>query len=151
MALQKQPDYNQVCKTWERETWSSCSLSREGEWKCGPVPESEEHLAEGRISFLGASRKCRLCMDSGWWNCYSLPVQETWVQSPIQNTPHDAEQLSPVVQLLRLCSRARVLQLLKPTCPRACVPQQEKPPQWEAHALQLENSPRFPQLKKNPA
>ena len=25
--------------------------------------------------------------------------------------------------------------------------QQEKPPQWEAHALQLESSPRSPQLE----
>ena len=27
---------------------------------------------------------------------------------------------------------AHVLQLLKPMCPRACAPQQEKPPKWEA-------------------
>ena len=37
---------------------------------------------------------------------------------------------------------ARVLQLLKPACPRAQAPQQEKPPQWEAHALHLESSLR---------
>ena len=39
-------------------------------------------------------------------------------------------------------------QLLKPRRPRACVPQQEKPPQWEAFALYLEKSPCLPQLEK---
>ena len=50
------------------------------------------------------------------------------------------EQLSP-------CYRAQEPQLLTPcatttesTRPRACDPQQEKPLQWEAHALQLEKS-----------
>ena len=32
--------------------------------------------------------------------------------------------------------------------PRACAPQQEKPSQGEAHALQLESSPHSPQLEK---
>ena len=50
-------------------------------------------------------------------------------------------------KLLSLCSRAHVLQLLKPGSPSACAPQQEKPPQWEAHALQLASSPHL-QLEK---
>ena len=41
--------------------------------------------------------------------------------------PGAAEQLSPVAQLLSLCSRV-------------CAPQQEKPVQWEAHSLQLEKA-----------
>ena len=48
-----------------------------------------------------------------------------------------------VPQLLGLCSRAQELQLLSPHAatmeawvPRARAPQQEKPPQWEAHAPQ---------------
>ena len=51
-------------------------------------------------------------------------------------------------QLLSLCSRAWEPQLLNPLLllltPRRCrarAPQQEKPPQREAHALQLEKSP----------
>ena len=32
--------------------------------------------------------------------------------------------------------------------PTAHAPQQEKPPQWEVHASQLESSPRAPQLEK---
>ena len=45
-----------------------------------------------------------------------------------------------VPQLFSLCSRAQELQLLKPTRPRARTPQQEKPPQREVRALQLESS-----------
>ena len=36
---------------------------------------------------------------------------------------------------------AQVLQTLKPLCPRDCALQWEKPPQREAHLLQLEKSP----------
>ena len=32
--------------------------------------------------------------------------------------------------------------------PRACALQQEKPPEWEVHALQLESRPLSPQLEK---
>ena len=42
-----------------------------------------------------------------------------------------------------------VLQLLKPACPRVCA-SQEKPLQWEAHALHLENSCCLLQLEKSP-
>ena len=33
--------------------------------------------------------------------------------------------------------------------PRACAPQQEKPPQWEARAPQLESSPYLPQPEQS--
>ena len=53
-----------------------------------------------------------------------------------------------VPQLLSLCPRAHVLQLLSPCAtttearaPRACAPQQENPPQWEAHAPQRRVAP----------
>ena len=39
-------------------------------------------------------------------------------------------------------------QLLKPTHLRICASQQEKLPQWEAHASQLENNHSLPQLEK---
>ena len=45
--------------------------------------------------------------------------------------------------------RAREPRLLKPNRPRAHAPQREKPPQWEAPTLQLESSPRSPQLAKS--
>ena len=37
---------------------------------------------------------------------------------------------------------------LEPACPRVHAAQQEKPPQWEAHAPQLESSPHLLQLEK---
>ena len=53
-----------------------------------------------------------------------------------------------VPQLMSLCSRAREPQLLslratttEARTPRACAPQQEKPPQWEACALQQRVAP----------
>ena len=59
-------------------------------------------------------------------------------------TPQVAEQLSPCAQLRSLCATtwncncgSHVPQPLKPTCPRTCALQQEKPPQLEkAHELQ---------------
>ena len=49
-----------------------------------------------------------------------------------------------VPQLLSLYSRAQELKLLKPTPPRAHGPQQGKPLQGKACALQLESSQRLP-------
>ena len=70
--------------------------------------------------------------------------------------PHASEQLGHA-QLLSLCSRAGEPQLLSPCAatteaqaPRAGAPQQEKPPQWEAHSPQPESSPHLPQLEKSP-
>ena len=45
---------------------------------------------------------------------------------------------------------AQVPQQLTSTSFRACVLQQEKPPQWEAQAPQLDNSSHLGQLDKNP-
>ena len=59
---------------------------------------------------------------------------------PQGNSACAAELLSPH-------SRALMLQVLKPECPRARALQQEKPLKWEAHVLQLEY-PRLPQLEK---
>ena len=56
--------------------------------------------------------------------------QETWVRSLVQEDPTclaAAKAMHP--QLLSLCSWAREPKLLKPTCPRAHEPQQEKPVQ----------------------
>ena len=44
--------------------------------------------------------------------------------------------------------RVQELQLPKPMCPRASSPQQEKPPQREAQAPQLESNPCSSQLEK---
>lgn len=41
-------------------------------------------------------------------------------------------------------------QLLKPTGPKACAVQKEKPQQGEAPTTQLESCPLSPQLEKSP-
>ena len=50
--------------------------------------------------------------------------------------PRSSQARAP--QLLSLCSKALEPQLLKPEHPRACALKQEKPPQGETHAPQLE-------------
>ena len=60
----------------------------------------------------------------GWFHV----SQSSWVHVP---------QL--LTQLFHLCPRPQEQQLLKPESPRAHVAQQEKPPQWDARALQLES------------
>ena len=52
-------------------------------------------------------------------------------------------------QLYSLCSRGQKLPQLKPECPRARDLEQEKPPQWKAHAPNLESSPHSPLLEKS--
>ena len=61
-------------------------------------------------------------------------MQRTWVWTLVQKIPRAAGQISQP-QLLIPLFRAHTLQ-------------QEKPPQWEARALQLESSPYSLQLEK---
>ena len=48
------------------------------------------------------------------------------------------------------CWAYYMLQLLKPTLPKAHAPQQERPQQWDVCALHLESSPYLLQLEKSP-
>ena len=63
------------------------------------------------------------------WLRAHLPMQGTRVQSLVQGDPTCPKAAKPHVQTT------------EPTQPRACVSQQEEPPQWEAWALQLESAP----------
>ena len=74
------------------------------------------------------------------WLRIHMLMHGTPVRSLVQS-PHATPQLPSGH------SRACELQQLKPTCPRACAPQQEKSPQWEAHAPQW-ISPHSPKLEK---
>ena len=56
-----------------------------------------------------------------------------------------------MLQLLSPCSRTWELQLLKPKLPRASALQQEKPSQWEAHALRPESGPHSRQQRPSTA
>ena len=70
--------------------------------------------------------------DTGSSSGATKPVQHNYWACALEPTSHNYW--------------ARVPQLLKPV-PRACAPQQEKPPQWEAHAPQ-QSSPRSLQLEE---
>ena len=85
-------------------------------------------------------------------------MQETQVQSLVRQDPTLLSTLSST--LLSLYSRACEPRLPSPyvtravaLVPRDCAPQQEKPLQWEALALQLEKAPvewqRHSVAKKN--
>ena len=70
-------------------------------------------------------------------------MQETWIPSLSQKDPTSHGETK-----LMCCNYwAHALQLLKPTASAHAL-QQEKPPQWETHAPQLESSPWTPQLDK---
>ena len=85
------------------------------------------------------------------WQRNWLPMQETQVRSLVPEDPTCPGASKPVCHnCLDLCSRAWEPQLLKPSGPRACAPQQETPPQWEALTLQVESSLCSPQLEKKP-
>ena len=65
-----------------------------------------------------------------WWIGICLPMQRTWVRSLLQKIRHALEQLS-------LCATTSLHATPTEGCaPRACAPQEEKPPQSEARAQQ---------------
>ena len=63
------------------------------------------------------------------WLRIRLPMQGTWVQALVREHTHAVEQLNP---------RATTTEA---GVPRAHAPPQEKPPQWEARALQWRVAP----------
>ena len=69
------------------------------------------------------------------------PSANTRDMGLIPDLVHAAEQLSPCATILSLCSGAWELQVLKPTCSRACSSQEEKPLQREARAPQSRVAP----------
>ena len=83
-------------------------------------------------------------------------MQEVWVQPLVQEdaTPHGATKL--MSHNYWACALeppshnywSPHATVIKSKRPRACAPQEETPPQWEAHSLQLESSPCSPQLDK---
>ena len=63
--------------------------------------------------------------------------------------PRASEQLSPWATTIESELQNSGATTAEPMCPRVCAPQQEKPLQWEASALQLESSPHSLQLEKS--
>ena len=83
------------------------------------------------------------------WLRIHLTMQETWVQSLVWEDPTCCRATKPKSHNYWACApeprncnyRAHMQQLLEPSLPTDHAPQQEKPPQWKAHAPQLESSP----------
>ena len=73
-------------------------------------------------------------------------MQETQVWSLVQEDPTSIEATKPMHHNYCVCALelrsssnwAQELQLLKPACPKACPPQQEKPPPCDAHTTHLQ-------------
>ena len=83
-------------------------------------------------------------------------MQETLFRSLIWEDP-TCHREAHASKLLSLCSRAQESQLLSQQAtttevhvPKTCGLQQERPLQWEVHALQLPSSSYSPQLEKSP-
>ena len=81
-----------------------------------------------------------------WWSsgCVHLPMQESQVQSLIQEDPTCCRAAKPVDHNYEPVLESLGARAIEPTCPGACVPQQEKPLQGEACAPQLESRSHTP-------
>ena len=126
--------------------------------------EKKAHTKRDLSSIL-RNLNCTGGKNNGWrtslvveWLGILLPMQVTQVWSLVWEDPMCHGAAKPVHRNCWACaleprnhnSWAWVPQLLKLVCPRAHAPRQEKPPQQEAHAPQLESSPRAPKLEKSP-
>ena len=81
-----------------------------------------------------------------------LAMQRTlvldWEDPWSGNIPHVLKQQSPCATTTEVMLWSWRAATTEPECPKVCVLQQEKPPQGEAHAPQLESSPLLLQLEK---
>ena len=107
--------------------------------------ESSRPSTENKHSMAPGLKKTSLVVQ---WLIIRLPMQGTQVQSLVREAPTCRGATKPVHHNYWACALepahhnywALVPQLLKPA-PRARAPQQEKPPQWEAHTLQRRVAP----------
>ena len=94
-----------------------------------------------------------LVMDREAWRAaiHGVAKSRTWLSDKLNWTELRPLHHNYWACALELRSRnylAHVLPLLKALRPWAQAPQQDKPPQWETHALQLESGPHSLQLEK---
>ena len=106
------------------------------------------HMAASthRLCLLISSRAITLGLP--WWlrgKESACQCRRHWFQSLIQEDP----KCCRTAKARPVNYGAHVPQILKLKCSRAHAPQQEKPPQWETCAQQLESSPHLPQIEKN--
>ena len=77
-------------------------------------------------------------------------MQETGVQCPIGEDPTGSRATKPTRHNYWTCALEPGSGTYWAHATKSCALQQEKPPQWEARALQLEGGPRSLQLEKKP-
>ena len=70
------------------------------------------------------------------WLRIRLPMQGTWVQLLVREDPTCRRATKPVGHNYWACALEPVSHNYWARAPRARAPQQEKPPQWQAHVLQ---------------
>ena len=115
------------------------SLAGYGPWG-HKESDTTEQLNNNFLAYTSSySKKSLLKSAVGlpWW----LSGEESACQFRRHRFDPWSERIPHAPQLLSLGSAARKLQLLKPTCPRAGAPQQEKPQQKEVCVPHLESSP----------
>ena len=119
----------------------------------------EINIMPGKLKYNDILNRVSIIRSCCLKNCWELPWWCRGEESTCQcrgdgldpwagSIPHDLGQWIPCTKLLILSSKSRELgiltpnpQLLKPTTPGARGPQQGKPPQGEARAVQLESRP----------
>ena len=84
------------------------------------------------------------------WLRIHLPMQRTRVPALVREDPTCLGATNPVRNNYWACTLEPTSHNYWARMPRARAPQQEKPPQWEARALQRRVAPARRQLEKNP-
>ena len=92
----------------------------------GASPFYPVFLCTGEAQFSSVAHSCPTLCDPMYYSTPGFPVHH---------------QLTSIESVMPSHHLILWLQLPEPGCPRACALQQEKPPQGEAHTLQLEQSP----------
>ena len=85
-------------------------------------------------------KKLRASLVAQWLRIH-LPKQGTRVRALVQEGPTCRGETKPLCHNYWACTLEPVSQNYWAHMPRACAPQQEKPPQWEAHTPQRRVAP----------
>ena len=158
-----------VARSWGRRTGSSCLINtnflfgkvkmlqrrmvvmvvQQGEYKLMPL-NCTLKMVKYRIYFTTIQKIPFIGLP--WW---LSGKESTQFQSLIEKNPTCQGATKPMHHSYWDCAPepgscnywAHLQKIRLPVLPRAHDPQQQKPPQWEARALQVKSSPRSPQVE----
>ena len=109
--------------------------NRQWDFPCGPVVKNAPWGFPGDSVVKNPPANAEdMCLIHGSW---------------VRRIPHALEQWSPCATTNEPVLQSLGAAILKPKYPRAHALQQENPLQWETCTMQLESSPRLPQLEKS--